>query len=370
MKHTCKGSIYVEGKYGWFLNEEDNQIYQIELETKEAHYIGCFTGYNYNAGNLIKKCGKELYIFPGYSTQNIIVYNLMEGNSKEIELNTESVRCYEILGVWETKDALLAYSAGLHRIIEINKAEKKVVRYYDLRYNELWIEGFLQNENDVHVIYRHDELIMVDYAKGSIKCYLVGDIDHEVWGFTYDNGFLWINKKQGLYLYNVTTFKTEAYIELPDNLIKDNAGSISLAAYTSENYIWFILLYSNKFMYLNKKSKEIKFLTLAEEPKNDKKRIKYFINFVYDNRYLYVYSQDRDINFIVDMETASYSDIEFDISDDEYQKSIIDWMGLKEDGYVVEKACTDINKFMLGCAISIEKQNHQEDIGEKIYHMI
>ncbi len=359
---VCKEMIYIEGKYGWFLDEEENQIYQIELETKKVHYIGHVAGHN---SYLIKKCGEELYIFPEYCKGNIVVYNLMTGDSKEIELNIASDKWYETLGVWETKDVILAYSAGLCQIIEINKVEKNIVKYHNLSCNELRVDGLCQNENDVHIIYRHDKLIMADYIVGSIKYYSVRDIDHEIWGFTYDNGYLWINKKQGLYFYNVTTCKTDAYVELPDNLIKENAGSFVMATYTSEHYIWFVLLYSNKFMYLNKKSKEIKFLTLAEESTNGKKQLKYMLNFVYENRYLHLYSRERDTNFIVDMETALYWDIEYVISDDEYQKSIIEWMR-----YTTEKKYTDIHKFLSRCAVSIEKQNNFTNIGKKIYQMV
>ena len=71
---VCKEMIYIEGKYGWFLDEEENQIYQIELETKKVHYIGHVAGHN---SYLIKKCGEELYIFPEYCKGNIVVYNLM-----------------------------------------------------------------------------------------------------------------------------------------------------------------------------------------------------------------------------------------------------------------------------------------------------
>lgn len=372
MKHTilCKKSVYTEDRQGWFIDEEYNQIYCIDIETKEVHYTANFAENKCCNGNLLKKCGNKLYIFPVYSKGNISICNLTDGNIEKIKLPTVCDNSYEILGVWETKEVLLAYSAGLHQIIEISKAEHRIVRYYDLRHNEIKVNGLLQDKHSENIVFRHGELIIVDFLRGSIKSYNVADIDNEVWGFTYDNGFLWINKRQRLYLYNMMICKTETYVELPDNLIKDNAGSVAFAGYASENYIWFIFLYSNKFMYLDKKNKEIKFITLDKELVNGKKRVRYLLNFVSGNRYLYLYSIYRNANFVVDMETASYWDVEFEIEDKEYQRSTIEWMGLQKDGYIRENAHKDFNRFMQGCTLGIQKENAQTNIGIKIYHMI
>lgn len=367
MRFVCKKQVYIEGSYGWFIDEIFNQIFQIDLLTNTIKYIDSYEGvrFNYNSRKLVKKLNNDIYIFPLNSKENIIVYDLEKGIYTEIEMGGIGNEVYSMIEAWETEEELIVYSWRLHKILKISKSEKRLIACYELSNKIHKFGKFKENENSVHTIFvSRDELIKVDFIEGSISRHFVKDL----LGIVYVDNFLWISYNSQIWVYNLLTDKIVSYIDIPYEIVSNKESYSNMEARSSENFIWYIPNFTNKFMYINKKSKIIKYLILEEEKTYGIKNMQYLINFVWKNRYLYLYSIARDKNFIIDMEKAEYRDIDFDISNENYQIVMQHHqMRRGEIGKESEDVSIDL---VISYKYCDKKTENIQDIGNTIYSEI
>lgn len=314
----CKNPVYIENGQGWFIDEIWNQIFRLDLMTNTVYYIGNYGGVDFrrNSYRLVKKCGDDLYIFPLHNKRNIIVYNLKKHFSDEIGLDGISNMSPVILAIMETNDTLLVYLWKEHKIVEINKLNKQIVNCYNFRYTTLNFKHLIADGNNEHFICTDvGELMEIDSIRGIVASYRT---DKDIWGAVYLKDFVWINKKSEILIYDMASQKVVENIDMTKAFSTGNDFTAAVDIRDSMHYIWYIFLHVNKLVYINKQSKRVSVLTIEEKQNNMKSSMGYCINFVYENRYLYIYSLNADKNYVIDMETGLYKDAVFNISDDDY----------------------------------------------------
>lgn len=212
-----------------------------------------------------------------------------------------------------------------------------------------------------------DKLIEIDYASGSITSHQIEDI----YGIIYTEKFLWVNKKNEIIIYDNSEHQVVDSIIISDDLLGNQENLGNMDARVSENYIWCVPLHSNEFVYINRVNKEINVLTVKEEQKSEDKIPKYKILFTWKNRYLYLYSRDRNTNFVIDMETAEYEDIDFDMIEDNYQ-DMLGHRGLQRGDNHVEDETVNIKNIIVTnrSDTNVKDIHNKENVGNKIYYSI
>lgn len=371
MNIVCQNQVYIEAEKGWYIDEVFNQIFQIDLSTNKVKYIDSYGGTRYkkNSQRLVKKYGNELYIFPFFSRENIIVYDLEKKGYEEIALSNFSNMYYAMVEAWETlNDNIIIYCWRSHKILELNKINKKLTKCVELKNDSVKFGKIRNDINSAHILFLDmDKLIEIDFASGSITSHQIKDIC----GIIYTEKFLWVNKKNEIIIYDNSEHKVVDSIIISDDLLGKQENLGNMDARVSENYIWCVPLYSNEFVYINRVNKEINVLTVKEEQKSEIKIPKYKILFTWKNRYLYLYSRDRNANFMIDMETAEYRDIDFDMIEDNYQ-DMLGNRGLQRGDYHVEDETINIkNIIVMNRFDNNAKDIHnKENVGNKIYYVL
>lgn len=370
---NCKNPVFIEKNRGWYIDDLYNQIFEIDVLNNRVNYVDSYSASRLKdrAYRMVRKYGNELYIFPLCSKQNIKVYNLEAKSCVDINVSISNTEKYAMIAAWETYNNLVIYCQNPNKMLEISMGDKKVIKCHDIRYEELMLGKFREKRNDVHWMYvNKNNLMEIDFELGR---FIKHCTRKDIWAVVFTENLLWISTDTHILVYDKFVNKVNDFIPVPDYLLRDRENFINMDARVSTNYIWYIPPYTNEFIYIDKVSKKINILKVTEEPKNINRRIKYIIIFVWKDRFLYLYSKDRKKNFMIDMETAEYRDVQFEINDNDCE-IVMEQHGLQSGECIWEYEDVNIRNLLVTNKYnseSIEYTNiDNKNIGNNIYFTV
>lgn len=116
----------------WFVSNEDNILWQMDIETKELQYIMSLPvkneGNTYRMNTRCIKVGNKIFCLPDQADK-VMIYNIRTGQmeSCNVDANAERIGIYNS---WVCDDTIWCVSYFMQQIIEIDAGNRRIVGRY------------------------------------------------------------------------------------------------------------------------------------------------------------------------------------------------------------------------------------------------
>jgi len=322
----------IEGDKAWFVAEDLNTLFQVDLNTYLCKYIAELPKKDLNGFRLNSrciKCGNDIYCMPDtgdciwvYQIDNSSFYQIMIDNADGVELN--------LANFWEYKRKIYAVSIGSKKIIEIDVDKKKVENCYSVcDTSKIEIALSIKVGAQIYITSAiSNHIYQFDIETKKIVEYEVPNTKDRFFAISFDGNKFWISGyHKAIYLWNKDENNIIVIKNFPHqyglyNLKNSKKGLIDYEKIIFDDpifhelvvlgqYIWCIPRQSNKILYINKDTYEICILDIAEENETiesiNQKRLKhkYILEYILENQYIGLYSTQNDC--IVEIDTLNKS---------------------------------------------------------------
>lgn len=385
----------IEDDGAWFVDAVGNELLYLNLKTNTCDFVVEIPHEGddrFRMNPRCLRCGEEIFLFPDSGTC-IFVYQLATQTLEKIEIdNPNSVR-FAIYDFWRDKNNIFAVSVGLKKVLEIDIDKKKVVGYYSICENKeqsivfsIKIENIIYSTSSVH-----NEIYQFDLTTKETTTYTIPEVVGGIYTLCFDGDDFWMSGcSKEIYIWNKTENSTKVIRDFPvdfgfycpekdeDHMWDDKTIRFSRETFTDVlavgNYIWCIPRLSNQIIYIDKATREVRILDLAEETETWESltqwsqfwTCKYRVEAVRENRYIIIYSVKNEYYFEIDTLNKKWKKPDYHFNDDYFNHIYADKKVLYENSYG-EDGCFRARLFS-------QKKDQELDarfnIGGKVYNMI
>ena len=272
------------------------------------------------------KCDNTIFCMAD-NADCIWCYDLSTADFRKIVIvNPNNVRLM-MIDFWKCENLLWVVSIGLKQIIEIDIKKKEVIDYYSITDQE--------DEEIARSVKWDKNIYSVSGSKGRIYVFNIETKKIKVKEFPVVKNGLRIISVEGGKIW-LSGYKREIYVwdedkndintlSLPCNFgiynfdgkkeqfldckTTEYDTSTFLESINVGNYIWFIPFQTDQILYVNKDTNQIDTFEIEEEEEDEKSiknremNCKYLLQYVYDDRYIGLYSFKNKVVYEIDAYT-------------------------------------------------------------------
>lgn len=376
----------MENSTAWFVSGKFNALFSIDMTTDRFKMVSILPdGLNlFRQNSNCIKCENTIFCMPDKG-DCIWCYDLLTAEFKKIEIINSTSFGVGIGDFWRCGGMLWAVSGGLKQILEIDIKKKKVIGYYNITDQE--DEKLAKSTKDGNCIYitsaSKGRVYIFDIEKKEVKVKELFVAKNGLHTISIDGEKVWLsgNKKEA-YIWKQNKNEIKLLNDFPLNFgiyNFDGKEQLFLDCETTEyntftflesinagNYIWFIPFQTNQILYVDKNTDEINVFEIEDEEedektiKNREMNCKYVLQYVYEDRYIGLYSLKNEVVFEIDAKTLKMQKRFLTIDTDSLDKNFRGWV-FKESFGAERKLYEKLIER------DVEKVSRKEIVGEKIY---
>ena len=318
----------IENNKAWFVSEEYNMLFYAEMDTAQCEFEAAIPYKGRRAYRMTPrcmKCGDCIFCMPD-DGECIMVYQCSSREFYEIEIdNPDKVR----LGIayfWMYEDKIFAFSIGLKKLIEIDISRRKINHYFS--FDVSIMPAIEVAGTEIYSLLNQSGcIICFDMMKKESISYMLPDIGKEFYTLSFDGEKFWMSGAcKEVYIWNREENTIETIGGFPPDFgiykTVDNGNGEEIVldceseeydvcafAYSiaAEGYIWLIPCWTNKILYVNQNTYEVKALEIEHEEetalsvkRNNFFSGRYILEYVRENRYIGLYSYKNRCVFEID----------------------------------------------------------------------
>lgn len=350
---TWGDNWWIEGNRAWFVSGMHNMLFDVNLETNECESAVCIpeeADSKFRLTSLCIKCGDDIFCLPDVGN-NIWVYSICSGTFSKISIRNPDKTRLGLRDFWKYGNKLFAVSNGLGKIIEINISERRIDNYYELCGEESAAKGVKDGafEDKIKKSIRAGRSIYslsnpygvvcrFDLMTKKIVAYNIPDIGRRFYAFCFDGEKFWLGGyRKEIYVWD----KEKDAIAIIDGFPKgfgiydfseDTDGKADCESEEYETpaflyslavggYVWFVPFKTNKIIYGDKKTHEIRVFEVPEEDETRENLIgrrdlpcKYILEYVKGDRYIGLFSLKNNCILEIDAVEKTYRIKHYDLS--------------------------------------------------------
>lgn len=388
----------IDGDQGWFIDGESNILYCADWVKGELIFrrkIPESESDSYRLNPCCIKCKDSILCMPDRGN-SIWVYRLQYSQFQHINIrNTNGVRIF-IRDFWQLDERIYAVSNGLKQLIEIDMDNVKVDHYYDL-YNipdTVIAKNIMVGTVIYSVGMEKNEVYLYDIKTKSSSRHIIKNVESGFRTICFDGKNFWLSGcRKEIYVWNGKKDTVGVLDNFPDgfgiyNMQDDEKDFLNCKAVAYDfpvfaysvvlgQYVWFIPVFANKIIYVDKDSFEMYEFEIGEEGENReslmsrKLKFKFIMEYVRQKRYIGIFSAKNNCIFEIDSMKMKYEKRNFDIGNIfiEAMKS----EGNKSNGLILSefhRIDQIIFKGLINTDIRAETSLKEISVGNSIYRNI
>lgn len=333
----------VENNTAWFVSGKFNVLFSVDMMADKFKIVAALPGdlnlFRQNSNCV--KCEDTVFCMPD-NGDCIWCYNLSSDEFQKIEIINSRSLSAGIGDFWKCGEILWAVSGGSKQILEIDIKKKKVIGYYNITTEEN--ENLAKSAKDGNYIYiasaSKGRVYIFDIERKEVKVQEFLEMKNGLRTISVDGKKVWLSGyKKEIFTWNQSKNEVICLNNFPLNFGIYNFDGKELPFLDCEtveydmftflesinvaDYIWFIPFQTNQILYVNKDTNKINAFEIEEEEENEKNvkkrelNCKYVLQYVYDNRYIGLYSLKNRLVYEIDAYTMKLKTrvITFDIGD-------------------------------------------------------
>ena len=318
----------IDDKKAWFVGEDYNILFCAEMDSRKCDFevkIPYKGSRAYRMTPRCIKCGDYIFCMPD-DGECILVYRCSSKEFSEIKIdNPDKVRL-SIAYFWLYEDKIFAFSIGLKKLIEIDVSSKGINNYYSFDVSVMPAIA-VSGTKIYSILNQAGPLMCFDMMNRESVSYMLPDIGKKFYTICFDGEKFWMSGAyKEVYIWNQEKGTIETIGGFPKDFgiykTIDNGNGEEIVldceseeydvcafAYSVavEGYIWLIPCWTNKILYVNQNTYEIKALEIEDEDETalSVKRPNFFsgryiLEYVRENRYIGLYSCKNKRVFEID----------------------------------------------------------------------
>ncbi len=379
---------YLDGCIGWFVACVTNILYKYDIQRNVLYIVSSIPTRNqgpYQNPNCVKS-GDYIYCFPEFES-SIWCYHLVSKQWTEIRLCEKRNEPAMTFLLGEYKGVCYFFSCTTKKLHGIN-LKSGVMKSYSMDVNVVcayYIHGKVSN-GKIYLVIGGTTIYEYDLETHCQKKYEFADLDDILFRIEIEEDNFWIiGKKRRVYTWERGEDKLTALTEFPSNILlydfekkkrieefDDNAEGLFVfnSIHCLKDKIWLIPLSANSILYFDKKDMHIRTFEINDEEETEetmeliRRRVasKFTLLYIWQERYMGVYSYKNKRLIEIDMWSMSYQKADF----------IIDEYSLSQMPIQIFKEGKDELMYMIYAAKmnrcnSISDKTGRQDIGHRIY---
>lgn len=322
----------IEDNLAWAVSGHGNVLFSIDMLTDHCKAVVVLSDCSVDNFRLNSNCIKSntsIFCMPNYGNC-IYCYDLLTNNIKEIEINNPNQVVLGIGDFWVEKGTLWAVSVGLRQVIEIDINEKRICNYYNItdQQDEVLAKSVKQG-NCIYIVSASKSIVYeFNTRTKEVKINQLPIINKKLRTISVDENKFWLSGyNREIYLWEKGSSEVKILDQFPTNFgiynfdgkKKEFLNCLSieydtfafLESVNIGNYIWFIPFQTNQILYVNKNTNRINVFEIEEERENEhsikienrEMNCKYILQYVYQDRYIGLYSLKNEIVLEIDTKT-------------------------------------------------------------------
>jgi hypothetical protein len=379
----------VEDNKAWLVPGNYNILFCVDMLRNRYTIITALPNYFYSEfrqnSNCIK-CGNTIFCMPN-TADCIWCYDLNTVDFQKIVLvNPDNVRLM-MIDFWKCENLLWVVSMGLKQIIEIDIKKKEVIDYYNItdQEDEAIARSVKWDKNIYSVSGSKGRIYVFNIETKKVKVKEFPVVKNGLRTISVEGGKIWLSGyKREIYVWDEDENDINT-LSLPCNFgiynfdgkqeqfLDCKTTEYDTAAFLESinvgNYIWFIPFQTNQILYVNKDTNQINTFEIEEEEEDEKSiknremNCKYLLQYVYDDRYIGLYSFKNKVVYEVDAYTMKLKTriVTLNIGD----STIIPKSWILQESKDVERAL-----FRKLIELNGENILKKEKIGMKVYNYL
>lgn len=379
----------VENSTAWFVAGKFNVLFSVDMDIDRFKIVAALPGglnlFRQNSNCI--KCENTIFCMPDKG-DCIWCYDLLTKEFQKIEIINPNYLSAGIGDFWLCDEILWAVSGGLKQILEIDIKKKKVAGYYKIPTQE--DENLAKCAKDGNYIYvtsaSKGKIYIFNIEKKELKVQELSVIKNGLRTISVNGEKIWLSGyKKEIYMWNQTKKEVELLSDFPLNFGIYNLDGKEktfldceaaeydtftfLESVDAGGYIWFIPFQTSQILYVNKDTNEINSFEIEGEQededsiKNRELNCKYVLQYVYNDRYIGLYSIKNRVVYEIDVYTMKLSVRKITIDIENSMTISGSW--ILEESVDAERA---LYKQLIGT--NGEKILGKEKIGMKIYNVL
>lgn len=333
---------WIEDNKAWFVDGMNNILFCLDLDTHMCELAIKIPDENSSTFRLTPiciKCGKDILCIPAKG-KSIWVFNL--DNCKFTEIVIDGLDNFQwAFDFWLYKDKVFAIARLTNKILEVNISQRKIDNYHIICENDLIAASVRVDDSIYSVSEQSGKLYRFDLLTYNVETYFISGIEKKLAAICFDGKQFWLSGySKEIYRWNKEENCITKLDEFPENFgvynFRGNSDDVIdyetveyeypafLNLVAVDEYIWCIPFETNKIIYVDKQTNEMKVLEIDDgvETKESILNIyhhcpghKYLLEYVRDNRYLGVFSLEHDRVLEIDAKKLTYEWHDYYIGD-------------------------------------------------------
>ena len=321
----------VENSRAWFVTGKFNVLISVDMATDQFKIVAALPGglnvFRQNSNCI--KCENTIFCMPDKGNC-IWCFDLFTKEFQKIEIINPEYLSVGIGDFWRCEGIIWAVSGGLKQILEIDIKKKKVVGYYKITTQE--DENIAKCAKDRNYIYitsaSKGRIYIFNIEKRELKVQELSVVKDGLRTISVDGEKIWLSGyKKEIYMWNQKKNKVEFLNDFPLNfgiynldgkekpLLDCEATKYDTFTFLESidlgGYIWLIPFQTSQILYINKDTNEINTFEIEGEDedsiKNREMNCKYVLQYVYNDRYIGLYSIKNKVVYEIDVYTMELS---------------------------------------------------------------
>lgn len=343
MKMQCKhfqwsDNWWIEGNRAWFVGGDVNLLFELDMDAGQCKVLAelpISTHRTHRVNPYCIKCDDKIFCMPCYG-ESIWIYHLSDCFFSEIKLGNWKTTKPLIASFWREGVQIYALVGGSGKIIVIDTEKEMLEECYSLTNKEgdFFSRG-IRVENYIYVNSRNNNCVYeFNMISKKIKKYILQTIKGGFGTINYDGKNFWLSGyKKEFYIWDKETDNIRIITQLPkefgiynwdgvEGTLIDYKKEVSriplfVGSVCGKRNMWFFPMKTNKILYADYESKEIRTFEIEREEENLNSlkstllSQKYLIMYVRADRYIGVFSLKNECYFEIDMEEKKICDINF-----------------------------------------------------------
>lgn len=377
----------VENGTGWFVAGRFHVLFSVDMVRDHYKIVAALPGSlnSYRQNSNCMKCENTIFCMPN-NGDCIWCYDLLTLQFHKIEIVNPNCISIGIGDYWRTEGVLWAVSSGLKQILEIDIKKKRVIGYYNI--TDRQEDVFAKCAKDGNYIYitsaSEARVYVFDIEKKEVKEHDFSGVKNGLRTISVDKEKVWLTGyNREIYIWNQVKNEIKSLRNFPSDFgiynfngkkrnlldcrVKEYDTFTFLENIDAGGYIWYIPFQTNQILYVNKDTNEINVFEIEEEEENEetiknrKMDCKYVLQYVYEDRYIGLYSIKNEIVFEIDTKTLEVKKRIITMDTESLEKKL--------DGWILNESFS-AEQTLYGKLIgkSMEHVSKKEMVGEKIFN--
>lgn len=332
---------YILENEAWFVSGQQDILFCINTKTGNTT-LAREIPERRKSFRLHPKCLKFediVFCFPDIG-ENIWCYHISTDDWKKIIVdNPQKVRI-SCSNFWIIEEKLYIVSIGLKQILEVDISKEIVTAYYNLPIeNDGKVSGSILVGQWIYLVGVSPVCIYkFDCLTKKFEMIQLSNLNDSIHTISYDGEKFWLSGHcRKIYVWQEISNKIFILDSLPDefgiwnfsgkydHLLNYHVDSIEMPLFMYsvyvDQYVWFIPAQSNEILYIDKDTYKIKIFHLEDEEQTDENvkvqllRHKYLLEYVWDEKYIGLYSLKNRQIVEIDTQKLLYKVLQCCIND-------------------------------------------------------